>query len=109
MHSLKRHVVLGTPLAAILIPLAFSACAPRPPIDPDRNMTEVGVRERHGEQQIHRLLRDRTRIYRDPSLVTKYFERMHDRLTPAPIEGELVLGQVRDSLDEWDRFFAGTK
>lgn len=88
---------------------ALVGCAPRSAIDPDRNQMAVGVRERRGEDQIHRLLRERTEIYRRPELVVQYFERMEERLAPAPIEGELVLGQIRDSADAWARFFSGTQ
>ena len=97
---------IGIGLVAVL---ALGGCAPRTPIDPDRNEMMVGARERHGEHQIHRLLRERTRIYREPELVVKYFERMEERLAPSPIEGELVLGQVRESTDAWERFFEGTR
>jgi len=102
---MKQLLMCGG-MAALMI---ASGCAPRTPIDPNRNETLVGARERHGEHQIHRLLRERTRIYREPELVARYFERMEDRLAPSPIEGELVLGQLRESADAWERFFEGTR
>lgn len=102
---MKQTAMCGGLVAMALI----CGCAPRTPIDPNRNETLVGTRERHGEHQIHRLLRERTRIYREPELVARYIERMEDRLAPSPIEGELVLGQLRESTDAWERFFEGTK
>lgn len=87
----------------------LGACAARSVIDPERNQMTVGEREGRGEDQIHRLLRERTEIYRHPELVVRYFEKMEERLAPSPIEGELVLGQVRDSADAWERFFGGTR
>lgn|GEM_PF-2643826 len=102
---MKQLAMCGGLVAMALI----CGCAPRTPIDPDRNEMTVGARERHGEHQIHRLLRERTRIYREPELVVKYFERMEERLAPGPIEGELVLGQIRESTDAWERFFEGTR
>lgn len=97
------------PAAVLLAACVLGACTPQSVIDENRNESMVGERERHGEQQIHRLLRERTEIYRHPELVGQYFERMSDRLAPSPIEGELVLGQIRESIDAWDRFFSGTK
>lgn len=101
---LRLTAALGLAGASLLV-----GCTPRSVIDPDRNETMVGTRERHGEQQIRRLLRERTQIYREPELIAKYFERMEERLSPGPIEGELVLGQIRDSTDAWDRFLNGTE
>jgi hypothetical protein len=102
---MKQLAMCGGVLALMMA----CGCAPRTPIDPNRNEMLVGTRERHGEQQIHRLLRERTRIYREPELVVRYFERMEERLAPAPIEGELVLGQIRESTDAWERFLEGTR
>lgn len=89
--------------------LNCGGCLARSTIDPDRNEMAVGVRERRGEEQIHWLLRERTEIYRHPELIVRYAERMEERLSPSPISGEPVLGQVRESADAWERFFAGTR
>lgn len=101
---LGRCVVTVLACGAIL-----GACAPRSVIDPDRNQMSVGERERRGEDQIHRLLREQTEIYRHPELIVQYAERMEERLAPSPLSAELVLGQLEDSADAWDRFFAGTR
>jgi hypothetical protein len=96
------------PAAAIVLALStLWACTAPPPIDPDRNSLAVGQRERRGEHQIRWLIRDRTEKYSSPERVFAYFEKMGQRLAPAPIEGELVLGQVRESSDAWDRFLSG--
>lgn len=87
----------------------LTGCRARSPIDPNRNALAIGEREAHGEHQLRWLLRDRTRIYREPWRVQAYFERMETRLAPSPIEGELVLGQVRESSHAWDRLIWGER
>ena len=110
LHTTK-HTTLTLkslmPAAAALFAASLLGCTARPPIDRNRNTMAVGQRERHGEHQIRWLVRDRMDKYKDPERVCAYFETMGQRLAPAPIEGELILGQLRESDDAWARLLTG--
>jgi hypothetical protein len=58
------------------------------------------------DHQGARLVRDQTQVFREPWREASYAERMADRLSPSPMRCRLLRGQVEDSLEAWDRFFA---
>lgn len=95
----------------LIVPALFAGslagCYARAPIDPDRNQLSQGEREGHGDNQLRWLARDQTRAIREPWRVRAYASMMEERLSPRPIEGELVFGQVWESFAAWERLVNG--